>query len=211
MRDEMGMLPESEQPSSGRLLRSTLIAAGVAALLLVTVVLPAEYAVDPTGIGRVIGLTRMGEVKMQLAREAALADSLEAVSRQQAAAQPQSAGTPEPPPTQRASAQRSDVTEVTLRPGEGKEIKLAMREGAQVQYSWITQGGVVNFDKHADSTNPPRSYFGYNKGSAVSTDEGVLTAAFDGMHGWFWRNRGGAAVTVTLRTDGDYQELKRIE
>ena len=35
-------------------------------------------------------------------------------------------------------------------------------------------------------------------------------AAFDGSHGWFWRNRGKADVTVTLRTDGDYAEIKRV-
>jgi hypothetical protein len=41
--------PRHELPSSRTLLRSTLIAAAVAAVLLVTVVLPAEYGVDPTG------------------------------------------------------------------------------------------------------------------------------------------------------------------
>ena len=28
--------------------------------------------------------------------------------------------------------------------------------------------------------------------------------------GWFWRNRGKADVTVTLRTNGDYTEIKRV-
>ena len=37
-------LPSSEQP-----LRSTVIAAITAAVILVTIVLPAEYAIDPTG------------------------------------------------------------------------------------------------------------------------------------------------------------------
>jgi hypothetical protein len=47
----------SQLPSTGRLLRSTLIAAAAAATLLTLVVLPAEYGVDPTGVGRVLGLT----------------------------------------------------------------------------------------------------------------------------------------------------------
>jgi hypothetical protein len=64
-----------ELPSSRTLLRSTLLALAVAAALLVTVVLPAEYAIDPTGIGRVLGLTRMGEIKVSLAREAAAAEA----------------------------------------------------------------------------------------------------------------------------------------
>ena len=48
---------------------STAVAAAVAAVLLVTVVMPAEYGIDPTGMGRLLGLKEMGEIKMQLARE----------------------------------------------------------------------------------------------------------------------------------------------
>jgi hypothetical protein len=62
----------AELPSTGKLFRSTLVAAVVAAALLVTVVLPAEYAIDPTGAGRLLGLTEMGEIKQQLAEEAEL-------------------------------------------------------------------------------------------------------------------------------------------
>lgn len=62
----------AELPSTGKLLRSTLLAAVIAIALLVTVVLPAEYAIDPTGAGRLLGLTEMGEIKNQLAEEAEL-------------------------------------------------------------------------------------------------------------------------------------------
>ncbi|MCA1771784.1 MAG: transmembrane anchor protein [Halomonas sp.] len=62
----------AELPSTGKLLRSTLLAAVIAIVLLVTVVLPAEYAIDPTGAGRLLGLTEMGEIKTQLAEEAEL-------------------------------------------------------------------------------------------------------------------------------------------
>jgi len=56
---------------SDSLRRVSLIALAVAVVLTVTVVLPAEYAVDPTGIGQRIGLTQMGRLKLQLAKEAA--------------------------------------------------------------------------------------------------------------------------------------------
>lgn len=57
--------------SSGRkLLRSTAIAFVVAMVLLVTVVMPSEYGIDPTRIGRLLGLTEMGEIKEQLHDEA---------------------------------------------------------------------------------------------------------------------------------------------
>ncbi|MCV5754355.1 transmembrane anchor protein, partial [Escherichia coli] len=60
----------AELPTIKQLVRSTFIALGTAIVLLITVILPAEYALDPTGMGRVLGLTEMGEIKAQLAQEA---------------------------------------------------------------------------------------------------------------------------------------------
>src|SRR5215207_8231390 len=222
--------PSSELPSSRSLLRSTAIAAATAAVLLVTAVLPAEYGVDPTGIGRVLGLTQMGEIKRELAMEAAAtAAAAEAaapapVAAEAAAPVPSTttattAGLPAAAPAAPAArppggvgAAKFDAVHVTLRPGEGKEIKLAMRQGASVNYSWSTDRGVVNYDTHADRSEAPAiKYHGYAKGQGKRADQGVLVAAFDGMHGWFWRNRTREVVTVTLRTEGDYRQLKRME
>ena len=50
----------------------------------------------------------------------------------------------------------------------------------------------------------------YEKGRGVSNKEGVLEAAFTGSHGWYWRNRGKADVKVTLRTRGEYTEIKKV-
>lgn len=58
-----------ELPSSKKLLKSTAIAAVSAIVVLVTCVMPAEYAIDPTGIGKVLGLSKMGEIKQSLAEE----------------------------------------------------------------------------------------------------------------------------------------------
>lgn len=186
------------------LLRSTLKAAGAAALLLVTVVMPAEYGIDPTGIGGALGLERMGEIKMQRAREAEAEDAA-------AASAAEAPATVADTSVADSAATRTDEMSVTLTPGEGTEIKLAMNEGARVRYSWSSAGGVVNYDLHGDSENPPRSYHGYEKASGVGSDDGVLEAAFTGNHGWFWRNRGRQNVTVTLRTSGEYSEIKRLE
>ena len=65
------MPSRADLPSTAKLIRSTIISAVVALVLLVTVVMPAEYAMDPTGVGRLLGLTEMGEIKQQLAEEAA--------------------------------------------------------------------------------------------------------------------------------------------
>ncbi|SSR50014.1 Uncharacterised protein [Acinetobacter baumannii] len=58
-----------ELPSTKKLVKSTIIAAVSAAVVLVTVVMPAEYNIDPTGVGKVLGLTTMGEIKQSLAQE----------------------------------------------------------------------------------------------------------------------------------------------
>jgi hypothetical protein len=192
-----------ELPSSRRLLRSTAIAVFVATAILITIVLPAEYGVDPTGIGRLLGLKQMGEVKMALAREEAGHDADAASAGAPAAPTP--TATPAAPT---APAAKSDVVDVVLAPTQGKEIKLAMLKDAMVTYSWATNRGVVNYDTHADA--PTIKYHGYAKGAGVAADSGVVTAAFDGMHGWYWRNRGRDTVVVTLRMTGDYSELKRL-
>ncbi len=107
---------------------------------------------------------------------------------------------------QRTNAEASEqVTLVTLAPGEGKEVKLVMDEGGRATYAWATDRGVVNYDTHADGVGI--DYHGYGKGTGVASDEGVLVAAFDGKHGWYWRNRTNESLTVTLRTSGDVQRV----
>lgn len=208
-----------ELPPAKKLIRSTILALFIAALLLVTVVLPAEYGIDPSGSGRALGLTEMGQIKVSLAKEAALvsAPALPASLTTLSVAAPAIAPTlpvpvhvPEdvPPAAAPAPTTNSHETAVSLKPGEGKEIKLVMHEGARAKYSWSTDRGVVNYDMHADSVNPPRDYHGYKKDKGVASDAGELVAAFEGSHGWFWRNRTEHDVIVTLKTEGEYTELK---
>jgi hypothetical protein len=207
-------------PSSAQLLRSTAIAAGAAAVILFTVVLPSEYNIDPTGIGGVLGLTEMGEIKQQLAEEAE-ADRLmmEAQDEQSSlgdaifgaffgAAYAQEA---DPAPAEAQAEGESEWTDevsFSLEPGEGTEIKLAMEADAVATFSWSVEGGVVNYDLHGDGEGNSISY---QEDRAVPGHDGELTAAFTGNHGWFWRNRGDAPVTVTLRVAGDYSEVVRYD
>ncbi|WYX27728.1 transmembrane anchor protein [Achromobacter denitrificans] len=244
-----------ELPTSAQLRRSTIIAAISAAVLLVLIVLPSEYGIDPTRVGRVLGLTDMGKIKTQLAAEAAADAALDASSGNAAAGQkavlarlerietllgggaalaatqsapaatakpaaavaaaPQPvapapsapAAAPRPAPVAQKATGRSDEMTFQLAPNQGIEVKLVMKEGARAQFSWASKGGPVNFDTHGDSKGKSISY---EKGRGVDADEGMLEAAFDGNHGWFWRNRNSAAVTVTLRTNGDYAEIRRV-
>jgi hypothetical protein len=202
-------------PSSGQLVRSTLIAAAAAGALLVTVVLPSEYAIDPTGVGRVLGLTEMGEIKMQLAEEAAADAARDAqianappIAAPATTVETGTASTETASVAGEAAATRTDEMQVALAPGEGAEIKVDAGEGARIAFDWSVAGGHVNYDTHADA--PGISYHGYDKGRESTGEQGTLVAAFDGSHGWFWRNRSGAPVTVTLRTDGAYTAIKRV-
>ena len=211
----------AELPSSKQLVRSTAIAAAVAAGLLVTVVLPSEYGVDPTGVGRALGLTEMGEIKAQLAAEAEAdrqagegASAAPSPDRRsglsglgafaarvlsiQAAAQ-----------TLPVQARAPEETTLTLQPNQGLEVKLRMQEGARATYSW-TSTGPVNYDMHGEPPNLGRnSTHSYKAARSVTSDSGELRAAFAGTHGWFFRNRPNQNVTVTLRTSGDYQGVIR--
>lgn len=196
--------PVEDLPTSGQLLRASAFAVVAAGAILVTVVLPAEYAIDPTGAGRVLGLTDMGEVKAQLAEEAAADAALAKAAEDDSPI----AATPPVEAAADTANMRSDVTELTLEPGQAAEIKAGMMKDASLEYEWSVSGGAVNFDTHADA--PGIDYHGYDKGRNSVGENGTLTAAFNGSHGWFWRNRSASTVTVTLRTDGAYSDIKKV-
>jgi hypothetical protein len=257
---------QSVPATPGGLIRSTLLAAGAAGAILVLFWLPAEYGIDPTGVGALTGLTEMGEIKQQLSAEAE-ADAQAAAASAVAPAIPTAAvvleevlqrldridaqlaalvtvigapvGAEEPAPAPEPAPQPAPVAEVpvavtpdpdpveaavaeateaapaapewrdevsyTLAPGEGIEVKLVMEEGQVARFAWTANGGVVNYDTHADGGGQSISY---EQGRAVPEQAGELVAAFTGNHGWFWRNRTDEPVTLTLRTAGQYAEMR---
>lgn len=267
--DDGGLIREVPATSAG-LVRSTLTS-GLAAVAVLTIVyLPAEYGIDATGFGSVLGLTEMGQIKQQLYAEAEADDAaaaaggtsvagidpeaaarLERIESQVAAiaaiigapvvasptqpetaaagpvAEPEVAAAPapvaaEPEPAPQAEVAAEPEAEVaaiqapaasgwrdevnyTLAPGQGIEVKLAMDEGQTARFEWSANGSVVNYDTHGDGSGQKISY---EQGRAAAEQTGELTAAFTGNHGWFWRNRTEVPVTITLRTSGDYAELK---
>jgi len=197
---------DREVPSTVKLIKSTILAAIAAGVLLVTVVMPSEYGIDPTGVGNAIGLKRMGEIKVSLAEEAA-ADAAKDTQIVEAVIEVEDA--PPAPQTvaENVVAQNHEMS-VTLAPDEGTEIKVVLLKGAKVNYVWETNGGKANFDVHADSKELDIDYHNYSKGSDVKS-EGTLIAAFNGSHGWFWRNRTKEPLTITLKTNGEYSSIKR--
>ncbi|SDR86972.1 transmembrane anchor protein [Pseudomonas oryzae] len=212
----------NDLPSTTQLLRSTVIALITAGVLLVTVVMPSEYALDPTGVGRVLGLTQMGELKATLAQEAAAEEAAQPVATTPAQAPVQQApqqqvaavSVAEPvaePVAEAKPTLKSDELTLTLKPGEASEVKLEMLNKATVSYEWSTNGVPVNHDTHGEPYNGPNGYFhSYSKGKQVKGDKGEFSAIFDGTHGWFWRNRSNQDVTITLKTTGEYLSFKRM-
>jgi hypothetical protein len=202
-----GQKPNPEDlPTPAQLLRSTVIALAAAVAILVTVVLPAEYGIDPTRIGRLLGLTEMGEIKNELADEAEADRQMHGGGDDRSGALDRVLRLF----VSEAHAEEAwrDEASFTLAPGASAETKLDMAEGAAAEYRWTAEGGRINFDLHGHGGGQSVTY---EKGRGETAGEGSFTAPFAGDHGWFWRNRDSAEVTVTLRVRGEYGTLTRVE
>lgn len=189
---------EKDLPTSSQLLKSTIIAILVTFILLLIVIFPAEYGTDPTGVGNLLGLKEMGDIKMSLLDEAQNepADEINVPSSNI--------------DHKDKIVVNNDVVEHTLEPGQAIEIKLEMKRESLVQYEWKTSKGGLNYNLHGDGYKGTDNFMSYKKGRMVSSDNGDLKAAFDGYHGWFWRNREDYPVTVRLETSGEYIRIKQM-
>jgi hypothetical protein len=162
----------------------------VAGLILVTVVLPAEFGVDPFGTGARLGLLPLGRVGQQVEALNAAAAAREASHSAVVA------------PEERAF--HDETVAFTLAPGEFVEYKYRLDKGKALLYSW-TATAAVNYELHAEPDGAPRGYAeSYEKRAATKDASGTLTAPFSGIHGWYWENPGNAPVTVTLKAAGFY-------
>lgn len=194
-------------PTSRQLLRSTALAAVAAAGLLVAVILPAEYGIDPIGTGSVLGLTPMGEMK----RDQAAAAASSALTPSEDSGDLTLDETPAAPVDGPApGAQKGEVT-LTLAPDEGTEVKATMKAGSELRYEWRTNGPVVNFELHGEEIGAAASeYTSYEKGKSAAK-AGTFRAPFEGTHGWFWRNRSGQPVEITVKASGAFQKFEQVK
>ena len=102
----------------------------------------------------------------------------------------------------------TDTLTFTLAPDAATEVKLVMAAGDVAEYAWVAEGGRINFDLHAHGDGQS---IDYDRGRGATDGEGNIEAPFPGEHGWFWRNRDDAEVTVTLQLRGAYSEVVRSE
>jgi hypothetical protein len=188
---------QSPPPPSRRQLATTLgWALIVAAGLLVTVVLPAEYGIDPLHTGRVLGLTRL---------------SAPPVADDVVAAPAGSALLPalDGPMAHYPGGFKTDTTQFVLGPYEFVEYKYRLEKGAAMLYSWKGTAAVLH-DFHGDPQ-------GGGEDAAVSYEkkprrlaDGAFTAPFAGIHGWYWENPGAETITITVTTAGFYSSAIEI-
>ncbi|QSR19987.1 hypothetical protein [Novosphingobium sp. KA1] len=198
------LLPPSIQVPAKTLAKASLGAAAVAAVLLVTCVLPAEAGIDPTGIGGMLGIAGMATGEAQAETETGPALS-------PAGAAPASAPAALPSRTsiERASAMRSDTMTIALPPHSGKEVKAHMNAGDSFVFEWKASGP-LKVDMHGEHPNAAEGEFtSYWKERELASAKGDFTAPFEGTHGWYWRNKGDTPVTITVKTTGFYKDLFR--
>lgn len=189
-------------PTLQQLGKATGAALAAAALILTVAVLPAEYGIDPLGAGRMLGIAKLnGGAKKA---PDAVAPGGPGIAAGGAVAQ---AGAPV---ARTAAVLRSDAMSVTLQPGEGAEIKALMRKGEHFVFSWTTDGAPVKADMHGEPEHAKANEFTtYWKEPAQTGAQGTFTAGFDGIHGWFWRNKGAHPVTIQVKVSGFHEKLYR--
>ncbi|HUQ51425.1 MAG TPA: hypothetical protein VM692_04335 [Gammaproteobacteria bacterium] len=199
-----------QAPSGQRIGLSVVVALLVAAVVLVLAVLPAEYGIDPTGIGRALGLlelnapaTRTIEIRdvvggNETVREAEIPDGGEPV--------------PLPNPGVHQSEDgpiQTRTLTLTLEPGQETEVKAVLRTSKVIVYHWQSEGGPAYCDLHGHDPAAGSEFFvRYREDQEGATDvTGSLVAPFDGEHGWYWVNINAEPIKITLTVTGFFDDI----
>lgn len=204
-----------EAPSTAKIVMATAVALIVAAVILIVVVLPVEYGIDPLGTGKALGLADLAKASdspapvnpTSAADAAAIVPVLEPSASGDA---PRVRGTfiAESKPYQ------VDSREITLAPREGMEIKYNMKKGAGLVYSW-TASGTLAFEFHGEPDVKPVGSEGTDYFESYELDDktgkdrthGTFVAPSTGIHGWFWENKSSKEVTLKLVSAGFYDRI----
>jgi hypothetical protein len=200
-------MPETRiaPPSTRKILTATGVALLAAAAILVLFVLPAEFGIDPLGTGKKLGLTELVRAadKPAPVSDVSIAPVLVPSPKGDA---PTVTGAFVAQPSQF----HTDARELKLAPNEGLEIKYNMKKGAGLIYSWTASGILsVEFPGEPDVKPEGREGTDYNESYNIDTagktqGNGTFLAPSQGIHGWFWENKGSTPVTLKLVTAGFY-------
>jgi hypothetical protein len=207
-------------PSQGHLLKGALLALVAAAVVTVMFVLPAEYGVDPTGIGAKLGLLDIAATAETLESGASSGGSMTVegtwpgIPEEFDFYEPDILG--DPYARTQAAKFRSDTVTIELDVGEQTEYKAIMKQGDALVYNWKLEKGVVYTDFHADpgeyaaAAGYPDQYYIRYAESEIGESSGSLVAPFDGNHGWYWLNIEEVPITITLEVHGYYDRIEEL-
>lgn len=199
--------------STATLVKASIGATIIAAVVFVTAILPAEYNMDPTGIGQMAGLTKLAQATSEpvMSTNISVNPSTSSAREGETVIALKQAVTPANAPTVAEIAKmrqtpgvRSDTIKIDIPAGKGLEYKLLMDEFVHLEYEWSTGGEALYFDFHGE---PKGDTTGYFESFSITTSDkmkGSLTTPFAGSHGWYWKNKTDSPITVTLSTKGDY-------
>jgi hypothetical protein len=172
-------------PSRIQIATATGVAMAVASVLLVTLVLPAEYGIDPLGSGRALGLIDLFGAK-------------------EPSRPPPAVEGREPPPR----VYKTEATSFVLRPTQAFEYKYRLEKDRGMVYAW-TASAKVKYEFHGEPDDHRLKVQSYEK-QENDFSSGTLTAPFTGIHGWYWENAGDHDLTITLATAGFYTEANEL-
>ncbi|OIQ18119.1 MAG: hypothetical protein BM557_07855 [Flavobacterium sp. MedPE-SWcel] len=208
----------NNQPIMGKkqLIKSVLIALILGVLVLLTAVFPAEYGMDPLGIGKLFGFSKLYQNDIETViegKQEILVSSLTSFEKLKLEKVGSSAKIPKPveannPPPEIQFKEREDTIEVIVPANEGIEYKFKVLKYGSVKYEWSTDDGIVYLDFHGEvnQDNPPKNVFYESYTLAYSNNmAGTLIAPFEGKHGWYYRNETNKNITITLRLKGEYE------
>jgi hypothetical protein len=202
--------PDWQAPSGRRIALSVALAAVVAAVVLVVAVLPAEYGIDPTGMGRVLGLDALNAPASRTIEVRDVLGGNERVREVEIPAfnEPVTLPNPAVHQVEDRPIQTRTMT-VTLDVDDETEIKTVLRASKVIEYTWKTDGGLVYSDMHGHDPAAGQDFFVRYREDQEGAIEatGSLVAPFDGEHGWYWLNIHDGPVTITLTVTGFFDDI----
>lgn len=202
--------------SNPSITKKLIIACAAACVVLVSFVMPAEFGIDITGVGKLTGIDALANDIPGASRDfgQTLKFNVEEYDLQAETINQSIQGliqlNDKPFNTETIILNIEDLGEI--------EHKFILAQNTALLYSWKLinpKGDGVYYEFHGhpsskDAQNYPDGFEqAYSKGEGVA-QSGSFTAPFPGYHGWYFMNLEEGAVKIELTVSGYYQEHKEM-
>lgn len=169
------------QPSIKSLLFACFFSLVLATIILFVAVLPAEFNIDPTGLGKKLGLTVLSQSPETTVNQ----PSVVSCSKE---------------------SEWKDTVNIKLPANSELEYKFSISKDEKFEFVWNTTDETkLYFDFHGEPKGDTTGYFKSYKVTTDNQSSGTLVVPFTGVHGWYWKNKTDKAVTINLKTRGNYK------